>query len=67
MEKLLQIIYIQSQVLEFFYLGQAVTALHSLHISNKKLKQRCQCDIMATGGYVSRVWGSSSEGETGTV
>jgi hypothetical protein len=22
---------------------------------------------MATGGYVSRVWGSSSEGETGTV
>jgi hypothetical protein len=31
MEKLLQIMCFQSQVLEFFYLGRAVTALHSLH------------------------------------
>jgi hypothetical protein len=38
--------------------------LDSLHISNKKLWQRCHCDIMAKGGYVSRVWGSSSERET---
>jgi hypothetical protein len=30
-EKLLQIMCFQSQMLEFFYLGLAVTALHSLH------------------------------------
>lgn len=44
-----------------FYLWQAITVVHSLHINSNKLRQCCQGDMTAKGGYVSRVGGSSSE------
>jgi hypothetical protein len=53
-----------------FYLGQSVMTIKrviSLYIINAELWRCCQCDMIAKGGYVSRVGGSSSEGEASTT
>jgi hypothetical protein len=49
-KSLLQIMCFQSQVLEFVYLGWAIMALRSLHIS-KKILWYSQSDMMAGGEY----------------
>jgi hypothetical protein len=48
----------QSQALDLFSLERDVTALHSLHISGKWLRQCCQGNMMVKAGYASKVEGS---------
>lgn len=63
---LLKIVFPISGVL-IFYIGQTLAALHCLHISSIKKWKCWQSDMMAKGGYVSRVEESGSEEDTGTT
>jgi hypothetical protein len=56
-----------SQVLEFFYIRQAVNStITVLRISSEMLWQHYQGEVIAKRGYVSRVGGNDNQGKAGT-